>query len=73
MSETGEPSKVATPERPQYSKFPQDQFDVLGTQLWAINVDEGWRSWILCCDMYECVADQLLERLRADKGGWKCP
>ena len=62
---TGEP----TPENPLYSKFKQD--DGKATSLYGISVDEGWRSWILCADMYEDVADQLLEVLRASGKTWR--
>jgi len=66
MPETG---KTATPEQPEYSKFKQD--DGAATEHWSIQVDEGWRSWILCSDMYEWAAEQLLDRLRASSGEWK--
>lgn len=57
-----------TPEEPTYSKFKQD--DGSATQFWGINVDEGWRSWILCTDMYEWAADELLARLRENNRRW---
>jgi hypothetical protein len=61
-------SDLPTQANPTYSKFKQD--DGAATALYAISVDEGWRSWILCTDMREGVADQLLVRLRATGGGW---
>lgn len=60
-----------SPEAPVYSKFAQQ--DSGATQFYGITVDEGWRSWILCTDMYEWSADQLLERLKASLGGWRHP
>jgi hypothetical protein len=73
----------ATPGRPWYSKFPQDASPQIraaesvevqrptGTQFWAIQVDEGWRSWILCTGMYEWAADDLLARLREHNRPWR--
>lgn len=51
-----------TPGTPTYTKFKQDRRE--GTAFWGIQVNEGWREWILCCDMYEWAADDLLVRLR---------
>ena len=53
-----------TPDAPVYSKVSQED-DEGATQFWCIQVNEGWRSWILCTDMYEWAADDLLRRLRA--------
>lgn len=64
--EPGEASKTASPENPVYHKQSQDDT----VNLWFINVDEGWRSWILCADMYEWAADRLLEVLRASGATW---
>lgn len=61
--------RVATPGRPEYSKFKQDEPSA--TQFWGIQVDEGWRSWILCTGMYEWAADDLLERLREHNKPWR--
>ncbi len=57
-----------TAENPVYTKFKQD--DGSATVMYGITVHEGWRQWILCTDMYEHVADQLLERLRANNKPW---
>lgn len=75
MTEVGEPSKAATPEKPQYSKFRHDPClhvkaaESAGT-FWGIQVDEGWRSWILCSNMYEWAADGLLEVLEKSEKVW---
>lgn len=67
MSKWDDPHAYAqqrgAPDAPVYTKFKQDE--PAATQFWGINVDEGWRSWILCTDMYEWAADDLLRRLRA--------
>lgn len=65
--EAGEPSKTASPEAPEYRKQRQQS---PGTQMYMIIVDEGWRTWILCTDMYEWAADGLLEVLRASGHRW---
>lgn len=50
-----------TPEKPHYAKIPSS----LGaTNLYSITVDEGWRSTIVCSDMYEWAADWLVEQLQ---------
>lgn len=61
---------VPTEANPTYTKFRQAS---AATQFWGIRVNEGWREWILCGDMYEWAADQLLARLNAGSGGWKHP
>ena len=69
---------LPTPEAPVYSKFRHGNCQhtesnptiPTGTQFWGIQVNEGWRSWILCCDMYEWAADELLKRLREANGPW---
>jgi hypothetical protein len=61
-------AKTASPEEPQYRKQREDTTHA--TKMWMIVVDEGWRSWILCTDMYEWAADGLLEILRASKATW---
>jgi len=76
VAETGEPSKTATPERPGYGKFQHDpcvhvEASQSATSVFGIQVDEGWRSWILCSNMYEWAADQLLEVLRASDATWE--
>ena len=70
-AEAGEPSNMASPENPVYSKFNYAQPNAAGTKLWSILVDEGWRSWILCTGMYEWAADGLLEMLRASGKVWE--
>jgi hypothetical protein len=64
-------STQGSPTRPIYSKFKQDNDSA--TNFYSINVDEGWRSWILCTGMYEWAANQLLERLRAYPKEWTQP
>ncbi len=56
-----------TSAKPVYYKVRRD--DDSATALYSIEVDEGWRSWILCTGMYEWAADQLIAKL-ADTGGW---
>jgi hypothetical protein len=58
---------MASPEEPEYRK--QAQLDGV-SNFYMIVVDEGWRSWILCADMYERTADALLEILRASGKTW---
>lgn len=50
-------SPNATPARPVYSKVEQDEG---ATGMFMITVDEGWRTSIVCGDMYEWAADWLL-------------
>lgn len=51
-------SEIAPPstEAPLYRKMRQDDT----ANLWMITCDEGWRSLIVCTDMYEHTADWLL-------------
>ena len=66
VSEQGESNKMASTEKPEYRKQHQD-----GTMsFWIIVVDEGWRTWILCTDMYEWAADGLLKILRESNATW---
>ena len=61
---------TATPEKPLYAKIPSS----LGTtNLYSITVDEGWRSTIVCSDMYEWAADWLVEELQGKPfaPGWR--
>jgi hypothetical protein len=53
MSGTDTP---ASPETPVYAKMRQPDT----ASFWMITCDEGWRSLIVCTDMYENVADWLL-------------
>jgi hypothetical protein len=48
--------KPASPESPVYAKRRQPDTG----NFWMITCDEGWRSLIVCTDMYENVADWLL-------------
>jgi hypothetical protein len=70
----GEPYKGGTEQGPTYRKQRQserpDRAVDQGTALYMITVHEGWRSWILCCDMYEWAADELLDVLRASGKVW---
>jgi hypothetical protein len=51
-------SEEATAAAPIYRKIAQDNSGA--TTMYMITCDEGWRSSIVCCDMYEQVADWLL-------------
>jgi hypothetical protein len=51
-----------SPKNPVYTKRLQTE-NGPGTNMFSIHVDEGWASWILCCDMYEWAADELIKRL----------
>jgi hypothetical protein len=51
--------RPASPEAPVYRKVAQGD----GHSMWMITCDEGWRSLIVCTDMYEHVADWLLDLL----------
>jgi hypothetical protein len=48
-------SPDATPQKPIYSKQQQE-----GQGMFMITCDEGWRTSIVCTDMYEWAADWLL-------------
>ena len=52
-----------TTEEPVYAKFQQRREDGTPSSFWATTCDEGWRSSIICTDMYEWVADWLLTLL----------
>lgn len=43
------------------------------TRFYMITVDEGWRSWILCTDMYLWAAEQLLAVLQTSGHRWVAP
>ena len=65
----------ATPNVPVYNKFTHDpcqhaKASASATTNWGIQVNEGWRSWILCTGMYEWAADELLARLRENNRRW---
>lgn len=49
----------ASPEQPVYRKLHQGDDDT-ATRMFMITCDEGWRSSIVCADVYEHVADWLL-------------
>lgn len=68
---SGDAVRDGTPDAPLYSKFKLKQDELNATSLWAIQVNEGWRSWILCIGMYEWAADELLERLRESNRRWE--
>ena len=64
-----------TAENPRYSMFPAS-VSGSGRRIMGINVDEGWRSWILCFGVEEWAAGQLLARLEdssAALGPWRHP
>ena len=52
-----------TEQSPRYWKVPHKTLGV-GTQLYMVTVDEGWRETILCTGMYEWAADWLVEQLQ---------
>jgi hypothetical protein len=56
-------------DNPHYKKFRQDG-PKSATALFAIEVDEGWRSWILATDMYDWAADAMLEILWDSNARW---
>lgn len=57
-----------SPEKPVYKKVQHDEPSA--TRMFFITVDEGWRTWILCTDMYEKVADQLINILNESPRRW---
>ena len=48
-------------EAPVYRKVYDRRDDGTRSSLCMITCDEGWRSLIVCTDMYEHVADWLLD------------
>lgn len=54
---------------PVYSKFRQE--GPVASGFYSIEVNEGWRSWILCSDMYEWAADDLIARLTEHPKEWQ--
>jgi hypothetical protein len=52
-----------TVETPFYEAVLQDR-ENQATRFWMITVDEGWRSQILCTDMYEWAAYWLVDQLQ---------
>jgi len=48
-----------TEEKPLYAKVKQEP-----GHLFMVTVDAGWMSTVLCSDMYEHVADWLVEQLQ---------
>ncbi len=64
----GGQAKEATSEKPQYRK--QRVENGYATKLFMVVVDEGWRTWTLCTDMYEWAADRLIEFLEKSGATW---
>jgi hypothetical protein len=64
-------SRDGSSEEPCYAKLKQN--DPAATSMFMITVDEGWRTWILCTDMYEWSADQLLDILNTSYHKWEHP
>lgn len=58
MSELHPDTDPPSPERPVYRKV--DQESPGKTKLFLISCDEGWRTSIVCDDMYEWAADWLV-------------
>jgi hypothetical protein len=68
VTAAGSAGEAVTPgpseEAPVYAKVRQMGDDSTPSRnLWCITVDEGWKSSILCSDMYERDADFLLSVL----------
>lgn len=59
MSEETTTVPPPSPEQPVYRRLHQGD-DSGGTRLFMITCDEGWRTHIVCADVYEHVADWLL-------------
>ena len=57
----GEITAEPTPEHPVYRKVHQG--GDTATRMFMITCDEGWRSSIVCTDMYEWAADWLVDVL----------
>lgn len=53
-----------TPDRPVYSKMPDESLKGVRRGFWIIRCDEGWRDSIVCTGMYEWAADWLVEQLQ---------
>lgn len=51
-----------TTETPRYVKVAQH--DAHATKLFMVTVDEGWRTSVVCGDMYEWAADWLVDQLQ---------
>lgn len=51
-----------TPKCPLYEVIPQPE--PAATQFYMITCDEGWRSSIVCADMYEWSANWLVNILQ---------
>jgi hypothetical protein len=68
-------SHEASTQNPEYSVFQHDpcmhvKASAHATAVFGVQVNEGWRSWILCTNMYKDKADQLLEVLRESGKVW---
>lgn len=55
------------PYRSPVFEVAQQEFPDGATPLYMITVDEGWRTYILCTDMYEDKAEWLAQVLN-DRG-----
>lgn len=52
----------------------KQEFPECGSRLFSVHVDEGWRSYVLCTDMYEDKAEWLADVLnRASLGAEALP
>lgn len=49
-------------EKPFYQKVPQG--DGSATKMFMVTVDEGWRSSVVCSDMYGWAASWLVDQLQ---------
>ena len=58
-NELSESDVPASPEHPIYKKVKGDNH----SNFWMITCDEGWRTLIVCTDLYENVADWLVDIL----------
>ncbi len=61
-----------TEQRPHYSKFREEHRSKTGPMklveshnLFGVQVDEGWRSSVVCSGMYEWAADWLVDQLQS--------
>jgi hypothetical protein len=53
-----------TPEQPFYEAVKQTSEPGDHTDFWMISCDEGWRTSIVCTDMYRWAADWLVNLIQ---------
>lgn len=59
--EKGEPSPIATPEKPEYRKVEEEHG---ATPTFMVVCDEGWCESIVCNHMYSWAADWLVAQIQ---------